>query len=107
MNEGSDEYLPSPTEDPHKRTIGLHEAIKKVLEKKICLKPQDIKRIVFTYFGHSSWRKGENNYFAQVTIDIFKEAFFMGNLIQGDAKIPSLLGWFWIGKTKYEIWREY
>lgn len=101
LNEGSEEYPPFPTEDPHRRSFGLHESIKKVLQKHIYLKPEDITRIVFTYFGESQWRKGIENCYAGITVEIKNNAFIMGNLTQGDVNVPSLLGWFWIGKTRY------
>lgn len=107
LNDGDDEYPPLPEIDPHKRCHGLHEAIKKVLKNKIYLNPKDVKRIVFTYFGESEWRKGKENCYAGIMIEISKNAFFMGTFERGDMpkSLTYYLGYFWIGRTRYEIWR--
>jgi hypothetical protein len=101
-------YKPYPYNDSHRRNPGLHEAIYEVLLKRLQLKQKDVTRLCTFYHGPSNYRSGEDNYYFQVLVEIQKDAFFMGVLersCEGNINFPTYYkGWFWIGRTRYQIW---
>lgn len=87
----------------------LNNKIKKTLKKRLQLQPGDVKRIAISWFGESLTRPGKSNEYLQVHVEIKPNAFFIGRLGRGypdDLDDRFYQGFFWIGRTRYEIWRD-
>lgn len=101
-------YEEPPKSDAHRRSPGFHEAIHRILLKHLNLQPGKILRMVPYYFEPLyEDKKG----FLVVEVEVKMDAFVLGDLsrkCEGDIGFPDFfLGYFRIGETRYNIWREH
>ena len=112
-------YKGKVTDDSHRRCQGLHKAIHQILKKRLQLQSKDICRLGVSYIlSDTKYVEGEeiqiitdgSQNYLDIMVEIKKNAFIMGNLDRScDGEIKPChfdLGHFWIGRTRYQIYRE-
>ncbi|KAF5046217.1 hypothetical protein DSECCO2_473170 [anaerobic digester metagenome] len=112
-------YQGKVTDDSHRRCQGLHTAIHKVLKKRLQLQSKDVCRLGVSYIlSDTKYVEGEeiqivtdgSQNYLDIMVEIKKNAFIMGKLDRSyDGEIEPChfdLGHFWIGRTRYKIYRE-
>lgn len=100
-------YSGYKVDDSHRRCPGLHEQIQTILKKRLQLNSKDITRLGVSY---ADYHENDSENWLQVMVEIKENAFIMGSLDRScDGEIKRChfdLGWFWIGRTRYDISRE-
>lgn len=100
-------YQGHDVDDSHRRCQGLHEQIQKILKNRLQLNPKDIVRLGVSYVDY---HEDDSENWLQIMVEIKENTFIMGSLDRScDGEIKRChfdLGWFWIGRTRYDISKE-